>query len=214
MNLEYFISFVKPYTMTSIKRIIELFNSLEYIRINNIEGDIVECGVWRGGNILGIIEYLYFYNITNKKVWLFDTFSGMTEPKDIDIDHHNRKAKDILNLANVKAYASLEEVQTNLSNSKFDTSNIYYIKGDVSETLQDYKNIPTKISLLRLDTDWYDSTKNELIYLYPKLVLNGVLIIDDYGHWNGCKKAVDEYFSDTNIFLQQIDYTGIKIIKK
>ncbi|NBW13001.1 MAG: hypothetical protein EBR82_33770 [Caulobacteraceae bacterium] len=138
----------------------------------------------------------------------------MTEPKDIDIDHHNRKAKDILNLANVKAYASLEEVQTNLSNSKFDTSNIYYIKGDVSETLQDYKNIPTKISLLRLDTDWYDSTKNELIYLYPKLVLNGVLIIDDYGHWNGCKKAVDEYFSDTNIFLQQIDYTGIKIIKK
>jgi O-methyltransferase len=214
MNLSKFISIVSPYSMTSIQRITELFNSLEYILNHNIPGDIVECGVWKGGNILGIIEYLYYHNITDKKIWLFDTFSGMTEPSNIDIDHRGYKAKDILHVENVKAYASLKEVQSNLYNSNFDKSNICYVVGDIIQTLQDPINIPENISLLRLDTDWYESTKSELLHLYPKLVSNGVLIIDDYGHWAGCRRAVDEYFSGCTISLKQIDYTGIKIIKK
>lgn len=213
MKKEDFISLVSPYTMTSLERISELYNSLEYIRLNNIDGDLVECGVWKGGNILGIIEYLYYYQITNKKVWLFDTFKGMTPPENIDIDLTGNNASDIMHISIVKAYSPLEEVKSNLSFSNFPQEKIIFVQGDVSETLLDKKNIPNKISLLRLDTDWYKSTKDELVYLYPKLVNKGVLIIDDYGHWKGSKQATDEYFSNHNIHFHQIDYTGIKIIK-
>ena len=75
------------------------------------------------------------------------------------------------------------------------------------------KYLPGEIALLRLDTDWYKSTQHELIHLYPLLVGSGVLIIDDYGHWQGAKKAVDEYFSDKKILLNRIDYTGRISIK-
>ena len=70
--------------------------------------------------------------------------------------------------------------------------------------------LPSGIALLRLDTDWYESTKHELEHLYPLLVSGGVIIIDDYGHWKGAKKAVDEYIKDNNLplLLNRIDYTG------
>jgi hypothetical protein len=213
MNKEQFISIVFPYTMTSIERINELYNSLEYIRLNNIEGDIIECGVWKGGNILGIIEYLEYYNLHSKKVWLFDTFSGMTSPENVDVDVNDIPAISQMDISVVFAYSSLEEVKNNLQPSQFPKENIIFIEGDVSKTLQDRNNIPEKISLLRLDTDWYQSTKDELEILYPKLSNKGVLIVDDYGHWKGAKKAVDEYFKNMDITISQIDYTGIKIIK-
>ena len=213
MTKEYFISIVKPLTMTSIERITELFNSLEYIRLNNIFGDFVECGVWKGGNILGIMEYLYYYQMLDRNVWLYDTFEGMTEPEEIDVDLRNQKASDILQ--QVLCYSSIDEVKKNLSNSKFPFENLEFIIGDVCETLNDYNNIPTKICLLRLDTDWYKSTKKEMDILYPILNENGVLIVDDYGHWNGSKAAVDEYFKSHNLSptINNIDYTAIKIIK-
>lgn len=213
MKLNDFINIVKPYSMTSVERITELFNSLEYIRLNNIDGDIVECGVWKGGNILGIIEYLNFYNI-KKEVWLYDTFQGMTKPENVDIDLNGNYAEDMLHIPVVLAYSSLEEVKKNLSKSNFDKNNLKFIIGDISETLLNSENIPKKISLLRLDTDWYKSTKDELFFLYPKLTENGILIVDDYGHWKGSKKAVDEYFDGKNIIIEKIDYTGIKILKK
>ena len=90
--------------------------------------------------------------------------------------------------------------------------NIIYVKGLVEKTLDG--NFPEKISLLRLDTDFYESTKKELEILFPKLQSGGIIIIDDYGHWKGCKKAVDEYFvNKKNIFFQQIDYSGLIGVK-
>lgn len=212
MNLEFFVKTVQPYSMTSIERITELYNSLEYIRLNNINGDVVECGVWKGGNILGVMEYLHHYKI-DKKIWLFDTFEGMTAPEENDIDLNNNHASNMLHIPVVLAKSPIEEVKENLSKSNFNKEKLIFVIGDVSETLIDQNNIPEKISLLRLDTDWYKSTKDELFFLYPKLVENGVLIVDDYGHWQGSKKAVDEYFYGQNILIEKIDYTGIKIIK-
>jgi len=214
MNINDFIEIVHPYTMTSLERIRALFDSLEYIRLQNIDGDFVECGVWRGGNILGIMEYLNHHKMFNRHVWLYDTFEGMTEPEDTDIDCDGRKAIDIMNMPLVKAYADLSDVKNNLSKSTFPVDNVHYIVGDIVETLNCDKNIPKDISLLRLDTDWYKSTKKELDVLYPKLKNDGVLIVDDYGHWQGSKKAFDEYFKNVNISIEKIDYTGIKIIKK
>jgi len=213
MTNEEFLKIVKPYTMTSTERINELFNSLEYIRTNKINGDFVECGVWKGGNILGIMEYLYYHNMTDRNVWLYDTFQGMTQPEDVDVDLKNQKASDILQ--QVLCYSSLNEVKKNLSNSKYPINNIKYVVGDICETLNYKNNLPSKISLLRLDTDWYQSTKKEMDVLYPLLSNDGVLIVDDYGHWQGSKKAVDEYFLNNGLkpIIEKIDYTGIKIIK-
>jgi hypothetical protein len=214
MNLNDFIKIVSPFSMTSVDRISELFYSLEYIKNNNIDGDIVECGVWKGGNILGIIEYLKYHKIENINVWLYDTFQGMTQPEDIDIDFKLKKASDQMDKQIVLAYSSIDEVKQNILVPGIDHNRIKFIVGDVSETLKIEGNIPNKISLLRLDTDWYQSTKDELYYLYPKLNDKGVLIVDDYGHWMGAKKAVDEYFNNKDIILEKIDYTGIKITKK
>ena len=213
MNLDKFIKIVKPFTMTSEERIISLFESLEYIRLNNIEGDFVECGVWKGGNILGMMEYLSYHNMMDRKVWIYDTFEGMTNPEDDDVDFNNTKAKDIID--GIRCYSPLEEVKINLSSSSLPNDRLVYVVGDICETLDYEKNIPNKISILRLDTDWYKSTKKEMEVLYPKLINNGVLIVDDYGHWKGSKKAVDDYITDQklNLKIEKIDYTGIKIIK-
>ena len=209
MDLEIFIKIVSPYTMTGVERMTELYNSLEYIRTNNIEGDIVECGVWMGGNILGCIEYCKFYNM-NRVIWLYDTFTGMTESGEDDIDMFGNMGKEWEGKSNISLY----DVKKIIGNAKYPSEKIKYVVGDVLETLDDKINIPTKISILRLDTDWYSSTKKEMEVLYPKLNKHGVLIVDDYGHWTGSKKAIDEYFQHEQILIEHIDYTGIKIIKK
>lgn len=207
MEFSNFLQIVKPYTMTSVERIKTLYDSMEYIRLNNIDGDIVECGVWKGGNILGCIEYCKFYNM-NKKFWLYDTFSGMTESSECDIDLNG-----ISGIAwEGKCNSSLEEVKEIIQSTKYPNENIRYVIGDICKTLDTINNIPINISILRLDTDWYLSTKKELEILYPKLINKGILIIDDYGHWKGAKKAVDEYFGN-NTIIEKIDYTGVKIIK-
>ena len=209
-----FIEIVSPFTMTSVERIGALYDSLEYIRANNIQGDFVECGVWKGGNILGIMEYLAFYKMTDRKVFLYDTFEGMTPPEDIDKDLNGRKAESILE--DVMCISPIDEVRETLLRSSFPMANVTFVVGDVSITLNNANNLhKNNLALLRLDTDWYASTKKEMEVLYPKLNFGGVLIVDDYGHWKGSKTAVDEYFEGQGISpqIEQIDYTGIKIIK-
>lgn len=205
MNLNQFINIVHPLSITSSDRIARLFYELENIRLNNIPGDLVECGVYKGGNILGMMEYCAHHDL-KKQIWLYDTFSGMIQPHVVDVDLHSKNASDILET--VMCAESLERVKYNLSQSQYDKSFLKYIVGDVCETLKHKENVPTNISLLRLDTDWYESTLCELNVLYPNVVDNGSIIIDDYGHWQGCKQAVEEYFNH-NLSFNKIDYTGI-----
>jgi O-methyltransferase len=109
--------------------------------------------------------------------------------------------------------APMEGVQNVMSKTGYDRDKIHFVQGKVEDTLP--SNSPEKIALLRLDTDWYESTRHELIHLFPLLSIDGVIIIDDYGYWQGAKKAVDEYFEEHNIkiLLNRIDETGRIAIK-
>ena len=191
----------KKLSLVTIDKLMNVIQSTKYIIENNIEGDFVECGVWRGGCSLAIAMVLNDLKV-DRKIYLFDTFEGMTRPgnEDYGYDGFNplkvfeEKQKDNFN---DYCYASLEYVVSKFKDLKLDKY-ATFIKGDVLKTLNQEENIPNKIALLRLDTDWYESTKLEMEKLYPKLVRNGVLLIDDYGDWQGCKKAIDEYFKENN----------------
>lgn len=210
---------VQPYTMTSPERIFALIEAVKYISKHNIEGDIVECGVWKGGSMLAVAETLINQQVSNRQLYLYDTFEGMPAPTEHDKDFTGNDADAILNRNKNKeenlvwAYSPLDAVQKTLSLSSYPKNNIKYVVGKVEDTIP--MDVPEKIALLRLDTDWYESTKHELIHLFPKLQKGGVLIIDDYGFWKGAKKAVDEYFAENNIqiLLNRIDDTGRIAIK-
>ena len=208
------------FTMTSHERIFSLMNSIKFINDNKVEGDFVECGVWKGGNLILFQNYIDELNL-DKKIYAFDTFEGMSKPQDIDVTYKGEKSKIMLEkLAKKKvdrneniliAECSLKNVIRNF-NENCKNNNLICIKGLVEDTLKIEKNIPNKISILRLDTDWYSSTKKELEILFPLLEKNGILIIDDYGYWKGARKAVDEYFKNKNVTMFKIDFTGRMII--
>ena len=208
---------VKPYTMTSPERIASLVNACEYVIKNKVQGDFVECGVWRGGSALVMITVLQKYGIADRRIHLFDTFEGMSEPTGEDISIEGESAVQLLEAKerdeedHVWAYSPLDKVREVLESTGYPKENILYYKGKVEDTLP--VDRLSCISILRLDTDWYESTRHELIHLYPLLTQSGVPIIDDYGHWQGARKAVDEYFADKKILLNRIDYTGRIAVK-
>jgi len=206
----------KPYTMTSIERMFALYKGVEYIVKNNIPGDFVECGVWRGGSSMLIAMALNKFKVYDRNIYLFDTFEGMTDPTEKDVDTQGRSAKKMKEAVekNTKwCYADVEDVQNNMGKTGYPVQKIKYIKGKVEDTLPLFEE--KELALLRLDTDWYESTLIEMKVLYPMLVSKGVLIIDDYGHWAGAKKAIDEYIEEYNLalFLSRIDYTGRCAVK-
>jgi len=204
------------FTKLSVERYNAMIAALNSVNSNQLDGDIVECGVWQGGNII-----LARAMCPDKICWLYDTFEGMTRPDpvlDIKLSGKPVKAIDRYDAKTVNgqkwAAVSMEDVKKNFDSfGLMSDSHLKFVKGDVLNTLLEATNIPEKVSLLRLDTDWYHSTRVELEVLYPKLVRNGILIIDDYGHWAGCKKAVDDYFKDKPVHSAQIDYTAIMIVK-
>ena len=210
---------VRPYTMTSRERIFGLIEAVNYLAKNQIAGDIVECGVWRGGSMLAIAEALMEVSDTSHELYLYDTFEGMSEPTEHDKDFADKKAEELL-LPNVNkdedliwAYSSLDAVKQTMSLTNYPQNKIHFVKGKVEDTIP--STLPSNICLLRLDTDWYESTKHELLHLFPRLVKGGVLIIDDYGFWKGARKAVDEYFAENNIqiLLNRLDDTGRIAVK-
>ena len=205
---------VKDYTMVEIERCYALYTSVKYILKNNIPGDFVECGVWKGGSSMLVALLLKKENVADRKIYLYDTFAGMTEPGDNDGEEEklewkmNKKDDGSSNWC----FATYEEASTNMQGSGYSALNIKLIKGKVEDTIP--QTMPANIALLRLDTDWYESTKHELIHLFPLLEKSGVLIIDDYGAWQGSRKATDEYFAENgSAYLNRIDFTGRLLVK-
>lgn len=210
---------VKPYTMTGKYRVNALVNAVQYIVENKIEGSMVECGVWKGGTSMAIALTLKKLGDEKRELYLYDTYSGMCNPSDKDVSIYGLNAKKKFTKTKRSGESSswclsnLEEVRENMNSTGYQKHKMHFIEGKVQETIPKY--IPKKIALLRLDTDWYESTKHELTHLYPLLQPNGVLIIDDYGHWEGARKAVDEYIAVNNIkiLLNRIDYSGRIAVK-
>jgi hypothetical protein len=206
------VSTVRPFTATSPERLAALLHAISYLTTNKIEGDIVECGVWRGGSMMATALTLLSRGDTNRSLYLYDTFEGMPPPTVVDKTPDGASAESQLASepkgTGIWCYASLDEVRTNIISTGYPKDRIHLIKGKVEETIP--QTLPARVALLRLDTDWYESTRHELTHLFPLLDPRGVLIIDDYGHWEGARKAVDEYFAlhRPGIYLHRIDYTG------
>jgi O-methyltransferase len=211
---------VRHNTMTSAERVYCLIEAVKYVEHNNIVGDIVECGVWKGGSMMAVAETLQELNNTSRELYLYDTYEGMSEPSEHDKTYYGEDAKNLLNTNTNKernlvwAYSALETVQKGMESTNYPADNIKYVQGKVEETIPG--TIPENIAILRLDTDWYESTYHELVHLYPLLQKGGVLILDDYGHWQGARKAVDEYVTQNKIqiLLNRIDETGRIAVKQ
>lgn len=202
---------VKHHTMISPERGWALAEAVRYVAKARIPGDIVECGVWRGGACLLASYILHSVEPhTERLIWLYDTFRGMVKP-----GVNDRIASSGQALAEREAEgwwaAGIDEVRSLMKESPLDEGAFNFVEGEVAETLE--LSVPQRIAILRLDTDWYESTLKELEVLYPKLSKGGVLIVDDYGHFTGAKKAVDEYFEKQPVLLHRSDYTGRVVVK-
>ena len=202
------------YTMTSVERLYSLHKCVEYLVDASIAGDLAECGIWRGGSCMMMAQTLLASGDRDRRILMYDTYEGHPQPdpeRDIDLwgnsgyEEWRRQTSE----GQVKGWgcASLKEVRENMQTTGYPDDKLEYVKGMVEETVP--VHIPERLALLRLDTDWYKSTRVALVYLYPKLVTGGVLVIDDYGHYRGQRQAVDEYFAAAGgrPLLHRIDYS-------
>ena len=204
---------VRQFTMTSAERMFALSEAVKYVVHAGIPGDVVECGVWRGGSAMLCAYGLLDAGDTTRHLYLYDTYSGMPMPTARDRDFRGvlamrRWSTQATDHGSDWCYASLDEVRENLAGTGYPQDHVHLVEGRVQDTLPG--TAPERISLLRLDTDWYDSTLHELEHLFPRLSVGGVLIIDDYGHWQGVRDAVDEYLqkNQVDILLNRLDYSG------
>ena len=208
----------QPYSMTSIERLAALIGAVEHVVRAGIEGAFVECGVWQGGSTLAAA--LTFIRLRDvRDLYLFDTFEGMPAPGPQDVDLHGVPAgqwwsADVQREA-ARAHGATEgEVRRMLlDQSGYDDARLHLVEGMVETTIP--ASAPDAISILRLDTDFYESTRHELTHLWPRVARGGILIIDDYGHFDGARKAVDEFFAERgeHPFLHRVDYTARLVVK-
>lgn len=210
---------VAAFTMTSTARQVALLEAVHYVVRRGIVGDFVECGVWRGGSSMIVALALAQLGVHDRDLWLFDTYEGMTPPTDLDTSLDGLLASELLasqspdDASSVWCCASVDEVRANMLSTGYPPERIHLVKGAVEKTIP--ATAPASIALLRLDTDWYESTRHEMNHLFPRVSPNGVLIVDDYGHWQGARRAIDGYLREQqeHYLMLRLDYTGRLLIK-
>ena len=191
---------------TDFTSLFTTYKTVEYIARNNIPGDIIECGVYRGRHVLMMALTLKLLGIGDRRLFLYDTFAGMTKPSEFDA----KVSRDMSAEANMtrwhnmqedgynkRCYCDVEEVKKHVYSSGYPVEQFHFVVGDVLRTVPN--DLHVQIAILRLDTDWYELTKHELKHLYDLIHPEGVLIIDDYGSWAGCRKAVHEFYAERQL---------------
>ncbi len=214
-----------PYSMTGVARLLSVIDATRYCVAHSIPGAFAECGVWRGGSVLAMILTLQELAVDERDIYLYDTFEGMTAPTEADFSELDGSALAEWREASASGNRpwseifgehafSEEDVRSLLGGTAYPHDRVHFVRGPVEETVP--AHVADDLALLRLDTDWYESTRHELIHLFPRLNRGGVLIIDDYGHWRGAAKAVDEYFASNHqpLLLSRVDYSARMGIKQ
>ncbi|WP_434416116.1 TylF/MycF/NovP-related O-methyltransferase [Nannocystis pusilla] len=208
----------RPYTMTSTERMYALYQAVRHVHRAGIGGAFVECGVWKGGSAM--VAALTFQELGDRErdLFLYDTYEGMSEPTARDISFKDQAPLgqwDKIKGTDHKVFCanSLADATASLGSTGYPREHVHFVMGKVEDTIPN--TLPHAIAILRLDTDWYESTRHELVHLYPRLARGGVLIVDDYGHWRGAREAVDGYFAEHGgaPLLHRIDYTGRIAVK-
>ncbi len=202
---------IKPYTLTSHERVNALRSAVRYVVEAEVPGAVVECGVWRGGSMLAVARTLVELDAADRDLYLFDTFTTMPYPGEEDVDVVGNRAADFYDdavAAPAFSYLPMDEVRGLLVATGYPADRLHFVPGMVEATIPD--NLPEVIALCRLDTDWYESTRHEMEHMFWRIPESGVLIVDDYGHFMGAKKAVDEYLEAIGggVLLNRIDFTG------
>jgi cephalosporin hydroxylase/glycosyltransferase involved in cell wall biosynthesis len=200
---------VRPFTLLSEERLFSLYALTRQICIDDIPGNLVECGTFRGGAIALMAAVVKRYSQRPRRLYAFDTFTGMPDPTEAD-RHDGIPANDTGFGAGTLA-APVEEF-LNVVCQNLDVQDIVTaVPGLFADTLPQYKGAIADIALLHADGDWYESTMDIFNHLYDQVVPEGYLQIDDYGHWEGCRQAVQEFERCRNhLFdLRRIDYTGV-----
>jgi O-methyltransferase len=207
---------VRQRTMTAHEKLHALVVATRHIVDDGIAGDFVECGVWRGGSMQAVAHTLLSRGVTDRDLHLFDTFEGMTEPSAEDLNLDGVPATELLErsprTARIWAEASLEDVQEGMAETGYPVERVHYHVGRVEDTVP--AQAPERIALLRLDTDWYESTRHELEHLYHRVPPGGVLIVDDYSTWQGARKAVDEFLEASGARLLLVPIAAGRIAVK
>jgi len=193
------------HTMIGLKRLDNLQFCIENVLSNNIPGDLIECGAWRGGATIFMRAVLKAYNIKDRVVYVADSFEGCPKP---NIKKYPQDKGSNLYLFEELA-VSLEQVKTNFDRYGLLDDQVYFLKGWFKNTLP--KAPIKKLAVLRIDADLYESTMDSLVNLYPKLSIGGYIIVDDFGTYPACKQAVLDYrkANGINDEMIKIDLTGI-----
>lgn len=187
-----------------------------YVADAQIPGAVVECGVWQGGVSAVMAEALAAAGDTDRPFYLFDSFEGIPEPGGYDfrVFQPEVRALDLYSQRDDWGKAAPAELAETLSLCSYPQDRFHIVAGDVLKTLPD--QAPDQIALLRLDTDWFDSTRHEMQHLYPRLSPGGVLIVDDYWYWDGARQAVDQYLNEHGLRLflcADSHYHGVSAVK-
>lgn len=216
-----FINRVRPYTMLPVPRLISLYTQVKYCEQHNIRGDYMECGVWKGGAVGLMALTNQLYGTKRRNLYLFDSFNDICPP-DPELDGQ-RAIRDALKYSHTtgeqifgrKKFKSLKGFYDSFggkgtlhqtkkllfSQIGYDKHKVQFYKGWFEDTIPKASKYVKQLAILRIDADWYKSVYISLKYFYPKVVKGGFIIIDDYGYYEGCTKAVKKYFSEHNIRL-------------
>jgi hypothetical protein len=208
----------RAFTMTSPERMFTLYHAVRHLVEHRIPGDLVECGVWKGGSAMLCALALAELGDTSRSLYLYDTYGGMAEPDARDVSHDGEAATRIWAESRRDGhvewcFSPLDEVRRNLASTGYPAERLFFVQGRVEETIPG--TAPERIALLRLDTDWYESTRHELEHLYPRVSPHGLVIVDDYGYWQGARQATDEFLARQGdpVFLGRIDFTSRLLVK-